>query len=63
MESITLGSKVATLASGSFNNCPSLAAINYRGTTAQWNAIEKAAEWNTNTGSYTIHCTDGNIAK
>ena len=39
------------------------ACITYTGTQAQWNAISKGSNWNYNTGSYTIHCTDGDIAK
>ena len=46
-----------------FQNCTSLKDIFYGGTMAQWEALEKDATWNTNTGTYTVHCTDGDIAK
>lgn len=35
--------------------------INYQGTKEEWNAIQKGANWEPN-GSYTVHCSDGDIA-
>ncbi len=44
-------------------NCVLLTRINFEGTIEQWNAINKVSSWDDATGSYTIYCTDGNIAK
>ncbi len=46
-----------------FNNCPFLTDITYQGTKVQWESISKSSYWNTDTGEYTVHCTDGNISK
>ena len=60
---VTIGSGVTSIGSGAFYGCSGLTSINYQGTKAQWNAISKGMEWNYCTGSYTIHCTDGNTSK
>ena len=54
---------VTSIGDYAFRNCTSLEIINFQGTKAQWNAISKGTSWNSNTGEYTIHCTDGDIAK
>lgn len=46
-----------------FTDCKSLTDIYFAGTMAEWEALPKDNTWNTNTGAYTIHCTDGDIAK
>jgi hypothetical protein len=46
-----------------FEKCTALKDIFYGGTQAQWNALTKGDNWDSNTGAYTIHCTDGDIAK
>ena len=46
-----------------FQDCYSLTSIIYTGTKAQWDAIEKAKDWDENTEFYIIHCSDGNIEK
>lgn len=43
--------------------CTALMDIFFGGTKAEWSAISKESEWNNNTGEYTIHCTDGDLAK
>jgi hypothetical protein len=37
--------------------------IRYGGTAAQWENIDFRFDWNTNTGDYTVHCTDGSVNK
>ncbi len=37
--------------------------IHYSGTKEQWNAISKQSAWDIFMGEYTVHCTDGDIAK
>lgn len=46
-----------------FAYCSGLTDITFNGTMEQWNAIDKASGWDLNTGSYVIHCTDGDISK
>ena len=46
-----------------FSYCIRLKNIIYTGTMEQWNAISKGTDWNYNTGSCVIYCTDGDIAK
>ena len=48
---------------GFFENCEKLKSITFQGTKGQWNAIDKGRYWNSNTGNYTVICTDGEINK
>lgn len=61
--SITIPNSVTSIGNYTFKNCTSLTNITFNGTKAQWNAITKGSDWNSNTGNYTIHCTDGDIPK
>ncbi len=61
LTSITIPDSVTSIGSYAFGSCNSLESITFQGTKAQWKAINKYADWNTNTGNYTIHCTDGDI--
>ncbi|MGN0768719.1 MAG: leucine-rich repeat domain-containing protein, partial [Christensenellales bacterium] len=63
LTSITIGNSVTSIGSRAFEDCDNLSEINYNGTMAQWNDINKGADWNYNTGDYTVHCTDGDITK
>ena len=63
LETITIPSSVTTLSNNALFGCKSLATINYSGTVAEWNNITLSSGWNTDTGEYTIVCTDGTIAK
>lgn len=63
LTSIIIPDSVTSIGDGAFNDCSSLKSITFNGTKAQWNAISKDNYWNYNTGNYTIHCTDGDIAK
>ena len=63
LTSVTIPNSVTSIGWGAFYNCSDLTNITYQGTKAQWNAISKDSYWNYNTGTYTIHCTDGDIAK
>ncbi len=63
LTSITLPSSVTSIGYYAFSNCGKLTDIYFRGTQQQWNSITKGYGWNYYTGNYTIHCTDGDIAK
>lgn len=60
---ITIPDSVTSIGKSAFSSCTKLTNINYRGTKAQWNAINKGYDWDLITGNYTIHCTDGDIKK
>ena len=63
LTSITIPNSVTSIGSYAFYNCSNLTSITFNGTKAQWNAISKDYGWNYKTGSYTVHCTDGDIPK
>lgn len=63
LASITIGSGITSIGEGSFSSCRSLTNISFNGTMEQWNAIEKNKDWDSNTGNYTVYCTDGEITK
>lgn len=59
----TIPDSVTSIGDWAFSNCRSLTSIIFQGTKAQWNQIKKGSYWDFCTGNYTIHCTDGDIAK
>ena len=61
LEKITLPTTIRKLCTGVMQNCPALTTVVYKGTTAQWEAIEKEAGWIGEAASVTIVCSDGNI--
>ena len=63
LASVTIPGSVTFIGAYSFYGCSSLRDITFGGTKEQWNAIDKQNGWNTDTGNYTVHCTDGDIAK
>ncbi len=61
LTAITLGSGVTSIGANAFNNCQSLTTINFMGTVAEWNALQKGKDWNKNVSTtVTIACSDGN---
>ncbi len=63
LTSITIPNGVTSIGRRAFCDCTSLTDITFLGTMAEWEAITKVDSWNTSTGTYTIHCIDGDIAK
>lgn len=57
LKNVTLPGGMTALGESVFSNCSSLKNIYYRGTQAQWRAVEKGADWNSNAGRYSIHYT------
>ena len=63
LTSITIPASVTSIGEDSFYECTGLTSIDFAGTMAQWDAITKGAAWNSNTGNYIVHCSDGDISK
>lgn len=63
LTSVVIPKGITIIKSGAFNGCRSLADIYFGGDTAAWNDIEKEEQWDINTGSYTVYCTEGNVTK
>ncbi|MDE5548305.1 MAG: leucine-rich repeat domain-containing protein, partial [Clostridia bacterium] len=61
LKSVVIPDSVTNIGSWLFAECRKLTDINYCGTKAQWEAMEKGDTWNYNTNGFTVHCTDGNI--
>lgn len=72
LKSVTIPASVQAIYHAAFRRCENLSDI-YDGTKAQWNAVSKEvgryintdtdASWDAYTGQYTVHCSDGDIAK
>lgn len=58
LAAITLPSGVVRIGAAAFFGCSQLSSITFEGTRAEWEAIEKEAEWDDGTGAYTVFCTD-----
>jgi hypothetical protein len=63
LTSISLPHSFTTMGTEAFLGCTGLVKINYDGTVAEWQNITLPEGWDTSTGDYMIHCTDGTIAK
>lgn len=61
LKKITLPSTLTTF--GAIFRGNALTTITYNGTKEQWKALSKPDIWDTDTGNYTVYCTDGTIAK
>lgn len=60
---VKLTSATQKIDSRAFADCIALTFIQYEGTMAEWNAIEKGTDWDAGTGNYTVYCSDGTITK
>ena len=63
LTSITIPDSVTSIGYKAFSYCTNLTSITFQGTKARWNQISKGYYWNDSTGNYTVHCTDGDVAK
>lgn len=61
LTSVTMGSGVTSIGYSALDGCSKLKRIDFNGTKAQWEAIRKGSNWNRDTGSCTIYCTNGTI--
>ena len=63
LTSVTIPDSVTSIGSYAFEGCKSLSNVIFDGTIKQWDEISKKSYWNSNTGNYTVYCTDGTISK
>ncbi len=63
LKSITIGTGVKRIDEYAFRGCKELTSISFDGTVAEWQAITLEFNWDSDSGAYTITCTDGTIAK
>ncbi len=63
LTNITIPDGVTTIGGNAFYRCGRLTDIYFKGTKEQWKAIKKGTDWNSNTPNFTVHCSDGNLAK
>lgn len=66
--SIVIPDSITNIEANVFYGCDTLTKIIFKGTVAQWNAVNKSDLWNRYwvtglKGSYTIYCTDGYVSK
>lgn len=70
LKSITIPNSVTEILDSAFADCNSLTAINYTGTKAQWEAIDKGRYdsnwryreyWKEESNIRVVHCTDGDV--
>ena len=60
LKEVVLPNTITEIGSYVFEGCTNLERIIFTGTQAEWDAIEKAATWNEDAGSYTVYCnTEG----
>lgn len=63
LRSVSFGRGVKSFDGGNFYDCYRLKDIYYSGTVEEWKAIFKYYGWDMNTPDYTVHCSDGDVAK
>ena len=63
LQEITVQDGLTYISAWSFDRCGSLKKINFNGTKEQWNAVKKDENWDVDLVGYTVHCTDGDVAK
>lgn len=62
LKSVVLPSTLTTIEEKAFKDCTSLSTIEFRGTMAQWKAVEKGERWNEGVPATLVKCSDGESA-
>ena len=62
LATLTIPDSVTVIAEFALASCPKLTAVNYYGTTAQWNAIDKREYWSDASPLEKVLCSDGTAA-
>ena len=60
---ITIPNSVTSIENYAFHGCGGLMQITFNGIMTQWKAITKGSDWNLNTGTYIVICTNGRLDK
>lgn len=58
---VDIPNSVTSIGDYAFFSCTGLTSITYKGTMAEWNAIEKGADWVRNVPCEAVQCTDGQV--
>ena len=61
LKEVTISKSVKIIDRYAFVNCYNLKTINFEGTIAEWNAIQKDSTWNYYCETITVKCSDGTI--
>ena len=59
LTSVVISDSVTSIGNGAFSRCSSLTSIEFKGTIAQWNAIEKGQGWHDGVPATEVVCSDG----
>ena len=62
LESVVLPSTLKEIAPCAFYMCKMLSSVEFRGTMAQWKAVEKGERWNEGVCATVVKCSDGESA-
>lgn len=58
LKTVYIPADIPALSSGVFAYCSALEDIHFAGTIEQWQNLQKAEDWDSDTNHYTIHCAD-----
>jgi hypothetical protein len=62
LASITIPNNITSIGNHAFSGCSSLTNVIFKGTTAQWNSLDKDQNWNLNVPATYVQCSDGQVA-
>lgn len=60
LDSVTIPKTITYIGGYVFSNA-GIKTVNFNGTTAEWNKIEKLSSWDHDSPTFTVHCTNGDI--
>lgn len=62
LTSVIIPKSVTSIGNNAFYNCDSLTSVTFKGTMAEWNAVEKVAGWNDYSPFTEVKCSDGTVS-